>query len=195
MKFVIILYHTDGLCGNPQLLNLVVVMKKIRALLALFLCLAILMALPVMAADGTGTDVPEGSTQTEGGQERAGTDETEQASALPDYQAKAKAALLIDLNTGRTIFEQNADGQVYPASLTKIMTCLLALENGNLSDIVTITDNAYADVSASGSTAGLQVGEQLTLENLLYCMMWNPAMRRPMRWRSMWAERLKISCR
>lgn len=171
MKFVIILYHTDGLCGNPQLLNLVVVMKKIRALLALFLCLAILMALPVMAADGTGTDVPEGSTQTEGGQERAGTDETEQASALPDYQAKAKAALLIDLNTGRTIFEQNADGQVYPASLTKIMTCLLALENGNLSDIVTITDNAYADVSASGSTAGLQVGEQLTLENLLYCMM------------------------
>ena len=89
----------------------------------------------------------------------------------PEYHANAKAALLIDLNTGRTIYEQDADEQVYPASLTKIMTCLLALENGNLSDTVTITENAYADLVSGSSTADLQVGEQLRLEDLLYCMM------------------------
>ena len=46
------------------------------------------------------------------------------------------------------------------------MTCLLALENGNLSDTVTITENAYADLVSGSSTADLQVGEQLRLEDL-----------------------------
>ncbi|MFR7745603.1 MAG: hypothetical protein ACLU3I_22050 [Acutalibacteraceae bacterium] len=45
----------------------------------------------------------------------------------------------MDLNTGRAVYEQDADERVYPASLTKIMTCLLALENGNLSDVVTVS--------------------------------------------------------
>ena len=135
-------------------------MKKIRALLALFLCLMILTA-PALAAATASEDASQAAAEPTG----------EAASALPSYHANAKAALLIDLNTGRTIYEQDADEQVYPASLTKIMTCLLALENGNLSDTVTITENAYADLVSGSSTADLQVGEQLRLEDLLYCMM------------------------
>lgn len=87
------------------------------------------------------------------------------------FHVNAKAAMLVDLNTGRVVYEQNADERVYPASLTKIMTCLIALENGNLSSIVTVSDAALADLDPSSSTAGLQVGEQMTLENMLYCMM------------------------
>ena len=87
------------------------------------------------------------------------------------FSVAAKAALLIDLNTGRAVYEQDADERVYPASLTKIMTCLLALENGNLSDVVTVSASALDDLDADSSVAGLQVGEQMTLENLLYCMM------------------------
>lgn len=87
------------------------------------------------------------------------------------FTVEAKAALLIDLNSGRTIYEQNSEDRVYPASLTKIMTCLLALENGNLSDIVTVGENAYAGMDESSSSAGLLVGEQMTLEQMLYCMM------------------------
>ena len=83
----------------------------------------------------------------------------------------AKAALLIDLNTNRVVYEQDADERVYPASLTKIMTCLIALENGNLSDVVTVSESALADLDEDSSVAGLVVGEQMTLENLLYCMM------------------------
>ena len=139
-------------------------MKKIRALLALFLCLMILTA-PALAADETTAATPDDASQS------VDTSAEAAVSAAPEYHANAKAALLIDLNTGRTIYEQDADEQVYPASLTKIMTCLLALENGNLSDVVTITDEAYADLVSGSSTADLQVGEQLRLEDLLYCMM------------------------
>ena len=92
-------------------------------------------------------------------------------SADPNFSVDAKAALLIDLNTGRTVYEQDADVRVYPASLTKIMTCLIALENGNLSDIVTVDESALAGLDQDSSVVGLQVGEKMTLENLLYCMM------------------------
>jgi len=103
----------------------------------------------------------------------ADTSQTEQdaEASFENFTVDAKAALLIDLNSDRTLYEQNADEKIYPASLTKIMTCLLALENGNLSDVVTVSESALSSVDPSGSTSGLKAGEQLTLENLLYCMM------------------------
>ena len=58
-----------------------------------------------------------------------------EALEVPDIQAKA--ALLADVNTDAVAYAKNIHEKNYPASLTKIMTCLLALENGNLSDVVT----------------------------------------------------------
>lgn len=123
---------------------------KIRKLLSVFLLLALLgtlLSVPVLAEEGEDT-----------------------ADSGP-YEAAAKAAILLDMNTGRTVYEKNIDEKVYPASLTKIMTCLLALENGNLSDIVTIGEGAFNGLDGNSSTAGLQVGEQLSLNDLLYCLM------------------------
>ena len=127
-------------------------MKRIRFLALLMLAVILMQCalLPISAQE----DAPEAS-----------------APQGPAYHVAAKAALLIDLGSGKSIFEQNADARVYPASLTKIMTCLLALENGNLSDIVEVRESALADIGQDSSTAGLMVGERLTLENLLYCMM------------------------
>ena len=85
-------------------------MKKIRALLALFLCLVIFVA-PVLAADETTAATPDDASQS------ADTSAEAAVSAAPEYHANAKAALLIDLNTGRSIFEQDADEQVYPCLL------------------------------------------------------------------------------
>ncbi len=97
---------------------------------------------------------------------------TEVAPAEPEaFTVDANAAMLIDLNSNRVIYEQNADARIYPASLTKIMSCLIVLENANLSDIVTIDEGAFEDIDSNSSTAGLKVGEQMTLENLLYCVM------------------------
>ena len=131
-------------------------MKKHR-LTALFLvCILLLSALaaPALAADAV-QDAPA----------------SEAENTAEPFSVDAKAAMLVDLNTNRVIYEQNPDERVYPASLTKIMTCLLVLENGNLSDTVTVTESAFSDIDSSSSVSGLQVGEELTVENLLYCMM------------------------
>ena len=146
--------------------------KVLSLLLAVFLLLSSL-TLPLLAVDAETAEDPE-QTQSDGADAAAADDsvpEDQLLSSRTSFSVAAKAALLVDLNTGRTVYEQDADERIYPASLTKIMTCLLALENGNLSDIVTIDEGAFAGLDGNSSTAGLQVGEQLTFNDLLYCLM------------------------
>lgn len=88
-----------------------------------------------------------------------------------DYYVSAKGAALIELNSQTIVYAYELDRQLYPASLTKIMTCMLALEHGKLDDILTVSETALENLSIYGSTAGLQVGEQISLEELLYCIM------------------------
>ena len=82
-----------------------------------------------------------------------------------------KSALLLELNTDGILYEKNADEKVYPASLTKVMTCLLALEHGNLEDMVTVDGSLLEGMDADASIVGLVNGETMSLENLLYCIM------------------------
>ena len=61
---------------------------------------------------------------------------------------------------------------MYPASTTKIMTALLVLENcEDLSETVTMVKDDFTDVANGASSAGLQLGETVTVEDLLYCML------------------------
>jgi D-alanyl-D-alanine carboxypeptidase (penicillin-binding protein 5/6) len=95
---------------------------------------------------------------------------------VPDANVQAKAALLIDDSTGAVLYAKNVHDQLYPASLTKIMTCLLtleAVEDGKLSmeQEITAPTAAFKNLDADGSTAGIQIGETMSVENLLYCMM------------------------
>ena len=155
-------------------------MKKTRilAFLLTLLLTASCLTLPLLAAaepaaEASSAPADAASDASGDAQEPAEEDSSQEAvvSADPSFTVAAKAALLIDLNTGRTVYEQDADVRVYPASLTKIMTCLLALENGNLSDVITVDESALAGLDQDSSVVGLKVGEQITLENLLYCMM------------------------
>ena len=90
---------------------------------------------------------------------------------LSDFDIRAKAAMLIELTSDTVVYEYQKDLKVYPASLTKIMTCMLAIENGNLEDELTVSANALKNLNPSGSTAGLVEGEKITLNELLYCIM------------------------
>ena len=157
-------------------------MKKTRILVLLLTLLLTLscLTLPLLAAaepaaeDPSATASADASADASGDAQDTAEQESSQeviVSADPSFTVAAKAALLIDLNTGRTVYEQDADVRVYPASLTKIMTCLLALENGNLSDVITVDESALSGLDQDSSVVGLKVGEQITLENLLYCMM------------------------
>lgn len=99
------------------------------------------------------------------------------AAALEVPEVQAKAALLVDANTGTPVYAKNEHQELYPASLTKIMTALLvmeALEEGTitLDQSITVTPTALSSgLSEDGSSAGIKAGEILTVEQLLHCML------------------------
>ncbi len=84
---------------------------------------------------------------------------------LPLY---AQAAVLLDAESGRVLYSKNGDQVLAMASTTKIMTCILALENGNLDDTVTVS--AYA-ASMPKVKLYIREGETYTLRDLLYSLM------------------------
>lgn len=80
----------------------------------------------------------------------------------------ARAAYLVDMQTGRVLYQKNENEQVPMASTTKVMTALMALELGDLASEVTTSDNAYG---RPGTSIYLDRGEKLTLEEMLYGLM------------------------
>lgn len=85
-------------------------------------------------------------------------------------QLGAPSAILIDAETGRVLYEKNADTKRYPASTTKVMTGLLAAEYGNLEEIVTASANVVK-IERGSSQIYVIPGEILTMKQLLYAMM------------------------
>ena len=80
-------------------------------------------------------------------------------------QVTARAAVVLDQATGRILFSKNAYEQLPMASTTKIMTAVLAIESGRLSETVTVSEQAAL---VEGSSVELEAGEEKTLEELLY---------------------------
>ena len=99
------------------------------------------------------------------------------ASALDEPSLhSAKAVVLADLDSGRLLYSKNADEQRSPASLTKIMTVLLAveaLERGEvtLEEMVTAQSDCLEGLNTDSSTSGIQPGEVMRYQDLLYCAM------------------------
>jgi D-alanyl-D-alanine carboxypeptidase/D-alanyl-D-alanine carboxypeptidase (penicillin-binding protein 5/6) len=86
-------------------------------------------------------------------------------SDLPNYDAKSY--ILINRKTGQTICSKNPEEKMYPASTTKIMTGILALELGNLDMEMTASSKAIRDIGADGSNIGIIAGEVMRLDNLM----------------------------
>lgn len=96
--------------------------------------------------------------------------------AIEDIDIDATAVLLLDGESEAVLFEQDAHARRYPASITKVMTALLvieAIDRGELRLEQEITASAIAvsGLPADASTAGIQAGEVLTVEQLLYCLL------------------------
>lgn len=79
-------------------------------------------------------------------------------------QINGKASILIDAQSGQVLYGKNIHTKLYPASTTKILTAILALENGNLTDMVKVGANPP---KVEGTKVYLREGEQVTLEQLL----------------------------
>lgn len=83
-------------------------------------------------------------------------------------EVSASSAILMDMDSGRVLYEQNADARMLIASTTKILTALVAIRDGNLADTVKVSrEAAYTE----GSSMYLKEGEELTLETLLYGLL------------------------
>ena len=98
------------------------------------------------------------------------------ASAIDQPFVEARAAILVNADTGEVYYEMNADTVLPPASITKIMTALLALEaieRGDiaLDDMVTASNTSHNDLTLDGSSQNIVPGETMSLEGLLYCML------------------------
>lgn len=84
---------------------------------------------------------------------------------------RSNAAILYEVTSGELVYEKNGKQKAYPASTTKIMTALLALENCEMDEPVTVTRTALNTVSPGSSIAGLQNGEVLTMYEMLECLL------------------------
>ena len=85
-----------------------------------------------------------------------------------NVQVSARNAILMDQLTGRILFEKNAHEKRKIASITKIMTAIIAIESGKLDEIVTVGNHA---VGVEGSSIYLTKGEKIKLEDLVYGLM------------------------
>jgi D-alanyl-D-alanine carboxypeptidase len=126
--------------------------RHLIAVISIFLILLSTLAMPVRAMatttdSSTATDWPEG----------------------PDVFADS--AIVMEASTGLILYEKNIDDQHYPASITKIMTVLLALENSSLGDVVTFSHDAVYNVDADSSRIWVAEGEQMTMQQCLYAIM------------------------
>ena len=86
-----------------------------------------------------------------------------------DVNVNSPNAIVMEMNTGTILYEKNSREAHYPASITKIMTTMLALENANLNDIVTFSDEAIDNTEGSGIAR--DYGEQMSMEDCLYAIM------------------------
>jgi len=89
-------------------------------------------------------------------------------SSLHPPRLRSAGAILEDLSTGQVLFRKRSDGRRPIASLTKIMTAVLAIQRSDPDRIVTVTADATA---AGGSILGLQTGERISVRNLLYGLL------------------------
>lgn len=92
------------------------------------------------------------------------------AASTWDGTLVSEAAVVIDGKTGQVIYDKNAHQKMYPASTTKILTGLLAVEYGNMSDTITYSYDAIYGIERGSSHASISVGEELTLEQSMYAL-------------------------
>lgn len=87
-----------------------------------------------------------------------------------DTSMNAEAGALFNVTDRSVVYSKNAFERLYPASTTKVMTAIIALEEGNLSDQVTVTEDAVI-TEAGASLCGIKPGDVITMQDLLYGLM------------------------
>lgn len=83
----------------------------------------------------------------------------------------AEAVFLYETKSDTLMYSWNADAQVYPSSLAKIVTAIVAIENGDLDEKVSVKEKTLSTIPSDAASSDLVDGEKISLRDLLYCMM------------------------
>ena len=138
--------------------------KIFSAVLALGLAASLLFQIPVSAEEAAQTADPAADT--------ASSISTNSISGWPQASdISSEAAVVMEDTTNTILYSKNADEVLFPGSTVKIMTCLLALENTQLTDEVTMTATGVSGVTDGGASISSQVDEVFTVEQCLYAIM------------------------
>ena len=98
-------------------------------------------------------------------------EQNEQKTLKNSPEIGCKAAYVVEPKTGKIVYEKNAHKKMYPASTTKILTALLAMEKCEMTEKAVVSKKALALVPSGYSNAKLKVGEELTISDLLYALL------------------------
>ena len=122
---------------------------------------------------------PAAVCATEGTEPPAAYYEAVQTDALANWPQGpaiyAESGILVDLDTQEILYSKNIDKQLYPASITKIMTTLVAIESSSPEEPVTFSQHALDSIEWDSSNIGCRLNETLTMEQCWYAMMLNSA--------------------
>lgn len=130
--------------------------------IAIFLALLLTLTLSIPS---NATEITEATTE-----HPETTEYPDDPSREPDIVANS--AIVMDASTGQVLYEKNAHEKKYPASITKIVTTMIALEhNVDFNETITISENAVWGVDRNSSLLGLDVGEKVTMGDLFYGTM------------------------
>ncbi len=100
------------------------------------------------------------------------TIQTNEVASWPKGPAiSAAAAVVMDADSGVILYSKNQDMRLYPASITKVLTALLAYENLRLSDKITFSEEAIFGIESGSSNIGMDVGEAITVDEALYGLL------------------------
>lgn len=139
-------------------------MKKLL-IFFIALCIGLLIFSGISKVD----DLIRGADTNESSNTGALRDKSEGGS-YSSIDISALNAVLLDSDSGKVLYEKASEERCYPASTTKILTALVAIESGDMNDIVTVGDEANFPLPGS-SKAGILYGEKYTLNDLLKCML------------------------
>lgn len=136
-------------------------MKKLSFLVALLLCIFTFSTVAYASnatTETATTEEPQVFT----------TEYPDDPSRAPDLVSES--AIVMDAKTGQILYEKNPYEHLYPASITKVLTCLVTLENADLSETVTFSHDAIWNIDRNSSHIALTDGEQLSVEDCLYAI-------------------------
>ena len=144
---------------------------SLLCILCLFLSVQSSYADTVRLSDQPILDGTQETAQTDSSEKAATQPGTAKEAGIPQPEIASEGCALYDATTGRFLYTKNADKQLYPASITKVMTVLLAAEKLSPDSVITFKASATENLESGYTNVGIVTGDTMTVKDAMYAVM------------------------